>query len=535
MRPVRALLFVVAGGVIAVGCRSHGGRHAPGGPGVVPVPTAELPPFAGPFVVTWQATNGTTIVRPDGTDRADLDPRSVRVKGWLPGHRELLCVAPDGELFAQLPDGTGYRHLADYVSDVAGYDGTGWVIAYRGVAPFQGGQRDVIEVPIDGSGAPIELAATPDDEVLWQVVGDRAIILSRFGQSGPPSLTSVPLGGGAPVDLAPGASYVSGAFVTTGGEIVLTRTDGPAVSIHRVAPDGSSDTLLATGGYASDLVDGRVVFVTEGQYGNYSQMGTWSVPVGGGASVVLGAATNLSAEPMPLRTSIGPAITTTSRRMALTVYDFLTMTSTMSSVALDGTAPLDLGPAQILNAVFWMDGDVGILQRQGYGPITRASFDDGSETTLVSAPPGNSVYPRDFDGTRVIYARSPDGGNTLFLESVANPGGGAATALFPTSWTVQQERAREGDVIVAELSSNANSNFYLWSVHSDGTSPVQLTTYPVSTYIGLGPDGHVLWSPADPAPAYQDGDIFSVPLDGSKTIDLTPRGGVNYVVGVVPP
>jgi Tol biopolymer transport system component len=194
----------------------------------------------------------------DGTVETLADPgwRSVAQVAWLPDSRGLLAVASsEGEETARvwlvpLPQGAPRRvtsDLLDYRILSLTADGASLVTVASDVL------ASVWLLPRDGKGRPRRVTSSKIDGLhgLDFAPDGRIVYTSRDGGEGGLWITSADAGERSP--LAAGEGEIRAPLVTRSGQVFYLARTRSAVEIRRLALDGSSPRVVASGVFDQDF------------------------------------------------------------------------------------------------------------------------------------------------------------------------------------------------------------------------------------------------------------------------------------------
>jgi len=380
---------------------------------------------------------------------------------------------------------------------------------------------DLWFAPTDGSGPPVALGDSPDEEYFSRASGDR-VLYRRSSPTGSSHVYSVRRDGTGRVGLGIGVFSEWLYDVVEGRAIILQSGDGATVTskVISVALDGSSTISLAEapstnpGTVAVRVLEGRI-FTTTSANSDFSGTGALATikADGTGRTVLLD-------QPAVADISAGGKVVARSRETSTgTVRDHLFLAN------LDGSGRQDLGVLVLSTGGTQVNGlrsQMNIFESGGRTYFS--TYDQGTSTGTMFAIPlatgviesmasaaGSWLVPWAVGNGRVIANRM---GATDYLATI--DGTSHTVTDFPNyRYSSYFAGTAQGKVLYTQQRSADWRDIDLASVNADGTNLTALATTPL-TQVGFG--GGLGTDPARVAVGVGDRVVFRKSVGGQDEL-----------------
>ena len=350
---------------------------------------------------------------------------------------------------------------------------------------------DLWFAPTDGSGPPVALGDSPDQEYFSRVSGDR-VLYTRSTATGSYHVYSVKRDGTGRVGLGVGTSSEGLYGLVDGRAIILQNGDGSTVTskVLSVTLDGSSTVTLAEapnfnpGRVTVSVLEGRI-FTTTSSNNDFSATGVLALirADGTGRTVLLD-------QPAVAEVSSGGKVLARARDTSTGTYrDHLYVAS------LDGSGRQDLGILQLNTAGTQVNGLRSQMDLFQSGDRAYFStYDQGTSTGTMLAVPlatgvietmasvaGAWLIPWAVTNGRVIANRM---GSIDYLATI--DAASHTVTDFPNyRYNSYFAGTAQGKVLYTQQRSGSWSDIDLVSVNADGSNLTTLATTPL-TQVGFG-------------------------------------------------
>jgi Tol biopolymer transport system component len=177
---------------------------------------------------------------------------------------------------------------------------------------------------------------------------------------------------------------------------------------------------------------------------------------------------------------------------------------------------------------------------------------DGGGLIQITSNPGGDDNPGDWspNGRRIVFQRSDANGNSLGL-FVVNINGTGLRRITPPGFedlSSQGDWSPQGNEIVFSVHLTPDVHSSIWVVHADGSGLHEIHVQPASACGGRNDNPDALgcnspvWSPDGTQIAFirshhnpDDGEVYTVNLDGSGLFQVTNTPGIDGVDWGTPP